>query len=330
MRMKCGGHRAVASALLLAILTSTASACGQSPPPKRPARSIKSTPKTTGTAAIPAPPADRATLTKLPRAGLPLVTVKVKGKTTLALFDTGATAHLLSKRFLATINAKVESTGGNDAVDHNGKIFRLEKVRAPIRIEGFSHDEKGDLFAADLPKSLHEVGVGAIVSPSLLAGSGERVEIDFRENVVLRTKSATGESKDNVVLAEELCKDESGGKLYGLSAMIGQAGGMPSLVRLLVDSGSDRSDLFKDGPKGKTLLPLVTSSRKATVATGEAKAKTVDDIEVRVGAWKWLLDLDLIGGAGDPGCPRDGVLGMDALSRCKLVMQSGELSVSCD
>ncbi len=313
-------------ALYGAALAMLLSCSGSAKPPAK--RAASRAPKPAASTVSAGAGGERTQLTKLPKAGLPLVRIRIRGHSTLALFDTGSTAHLLSRHFLKTIEAKTEPTG-NEAVDHNGKPFRLERVRAPLRVEGFLRDERGAVFVADLPKALHEMGVGAIVSPSLLVSSGERLEIDLENGIAVRSK-AEKTSAPNVLRSEEICKDESGGSLYGLSAMIVHTAAPPALARLLVDTGSDRSDLFKDGPQGKALLPLVTSIRKATVATGEAKARSVDDIEVRIGAWRWLLDLDLISGAGDPACPRDGVLGMDALARCKLVYQANELTMSCE
>jgi hypothetical protein len=48
-----------------------------------------------------------------------------------------------------------------------------------------------------------------------------------------------------------------------------------------------------------------------------------------VGDWSMTADIDLVPGAADPACPRDGVVSMDALEGCTLLLGRDRVRGRC-
>ena len=64
-------------------------------------------------------------------------------------------------------------------------------------------------------------------------------------------------------------------------------------------------------------------------ASGQISARKLKGAHVTTGSFSTLADVDLIGGAGEPSCPRDGVLAMDVLRACVLLLGRSQVYGRC-
>ena len=101
-------------------------------------------------------------------------------------------------------------------------------------------------------------------------------------------------------------------------------------VDLLLDTGAIQTDLLTSSPAGRALAPRATPAKETMyTASGVTRATVVHGASVRVGGWSVTSDVDLLPGVADPTCPRDGVVSMDALRACTLVLGRASLRGRC-
>jgi predicted aspartyl protease len=101
-------------------------------------------------------------------------------------------------------------------------------------------------------------------------------------------------------------------------------------AQLLIDTGAHHSDMFATSKPGKAILPRSQANAEAVyAASGKVTSRTVKDAKFQVGALEVTRDVDLIPGKQDDFCPRDGVLAMDVLKQCVLVLERHTVSGTC-
>ncbi len=90
---------------------------------------------------------------------------------------------------------------------------------------------------------------------------------------------------------------------------------------LLVDTGAQHSDIFSTSTAGQKLAAQSAINKEPMyTASGKISARMLKRARVTAGAFSILTDVDVIAGAGDSSCPRDGVLAMDVLRSCALLL----------
>ncbi len=98
-----------------------------------------------------------------------------------------------------------------------------------------------------------------------------------------------------------------------------------------MDTGAEHSGLLASSPAGKALAPRsVPNTEKLYAAGGRLAARTVKGARVDVGDFAVHADVVLIPGESDPDCPRDGVVSMDVLRACTLVLGKKGMAGRCE
>jgi len=292
----------------------------------------------TATAQEPLPGPHRATLRfelngrKFP---LPLVHGSVAGEPVWMLVDTGANSHVIASWVARKVGLPMRALGDVGS-DHTGRAVSAYTVEHP----GVVLDEWGALpdapmLVTDVPEPIERIGIGAFVSPQWLAAAGEATVLDFgaREMRSAAWDDATAAldalaGHDIAPHGARLCRDEASaikGLAFVLPASVDGHG-----VDLLVDTGAHRTDLLTTSRAGKVLAGRATPSREQMyAASGLVKTSLVRAAALRIGDWSLTADIDLVPGVADPVCPRDGVVSMDALQGCTLVLSRKGLRGRC-
>jgi predicted aspartyl protease len=120
--------------------------------------------------------------------------------------------------------------------------------------------------------------------------------------------------------AARRCEDDgpAGGLAFVVPAEIAR-----EKVRLLLDTGAQRSDLLATSEAAKKLASEnAVPSDPLFGAAGRIEGRQLRGVAVRAGGVATTATVNLVQGVADPSCPRDGVLGMDLLRRCALVFGS--------
>ncbi len=264
---------------------------------------------------------------------LPVVRGTVSGRPTWMLVDTGASSHVIAGWFAKKIGLKLNRLG-DMATDHAGRSVVMSRVDAPkVAIDGWGDLADETMVVSDVPPIIEKLGIGAFISPQKLNETGDAVVLDLRA-AEMRTASFKEAARPEIGVATLIgegtrpCLDADSpvsGVAYMARATVGGREAW-----LLVDTGAERSDLLLGSGPGQALAPKsVPAKGQMYGASGKLTSRTVRRAAVTVGELDFVLDLDLIGGESDPHCPRDGVLSMDVLRKCVLVLGKKQMVARC-
>ena len=265
---------------------------------------------------------------------LPLVNGTIAGQPVLMLVDTGANSHVIAGWLARKLNLNMKKLG-DVGTDHVGKTittFRIEKPELAI-------DEWGPLAAApvlatDVPDVIEKLGIGAFISPQRLVEDGDSVVLDLAKGELRPAwwdeahyeLSATGVPLMNT---EAHACEETEGPIKGLAFVV-SATVETQKVELLLDTGAQHSDVFTTSPAGQKLAAQsVVNKEPMYTASGKISARKLRSARVASGSFAVTTDVDLIGGSSDASCPRDGVLAMDVLRSCTLLLGRSRVYGRC-
>jgi hypothetical protein len=266
---------------------------------------------------------------------LPVVSGTIAGQPVLMLVDTGANSHVLAG-WLARKLALPMKKLGDIGTDHVGKsiaTYRIDKLE--MTIDDWGPLSATTVLATEVPDVIEKLGIGAFISPQRLDEEGDAVVLDLAKGEIrsawwddaLYELSATGTS---LVQPEHgrAC-EENDGPVKGLAFVV------PSVVdsqkvQLLVDTGAQHSDVFTSSPAGQKLVSQSTVSKEPMyTASGKISARKLKGAHITTGAFAVTADVDLIQGAADSSCPRDGVLAMDVLRSCAVLFGRSRVYGRC-
>jgi predicted aspartyl protease len=306
------------------------------PPPKSPAAGA---PAPRETVAKPAPKSDKRVALRYELRGhhfpLPLVHGTVAGKPTWMLVDTGANSHVVAGWLARQVGLPLKKLGDLGS-DHAGRTIATFRVDHPqVTIDEWGSVPDGPMLATEVPPLIEELGIGGFISPQrLVEGDGGAVVLDFVGGEMRASRydeaiHKLGHHGSSIAPnGGRVCEDDAS-PIQGLAFVIpASVEGRP--VDLLVDTGAQRSDLLVSSSTGKALSPRsVANKEQLYAASGRMTSRTVKGATVSVGDFAVRTDLDLIPGSADPYCPRDGVVSMDVLRACVLVLGKTSMSGRC-
>ena len=265
---------------------------------------------------------------------LPLVTGTIGGQPVLMLLDTGANSHVIAGWLARKLNLGMKKLG-DIGTDHVGKTiatFRIEKPE--LAIDDWGPLAMTPVLATDVPDVIEKLGIGAFISPQRLVDEGDAVVLDLAKGELRPAwwdeahyeLSATGVP---LLLAEARACEETEGPIKGLAFVV-PATVDSQRVELLLDTGAQHSDVFTTSIAGQKLVPQsVVNKEPMYTASGKISARKLKGARVTSGAFSVTADVDLIGGAADASCPRDGVLAMDVLRSCALLLGRSRVYGRC-
>jgi predicted aspartyl protease len=329
------------SCLLLAPLASCGGATGEAPPSRMAsgATLAASIPDLAPKSAAAPRPERRSVELRFDLNGrafpLPLLHGAVSGEPVWMLVDTGANSHVIASWVARKVGMKLRPLGSVGS-DHTGHAMSASAVDHPnVTIDGWGPIDDAPMLVTDVPKAIEGLGIGVFVSPQWLAEGAEGIVLDLGAHV-MRSEfwdDAAREIADRggASIAPEggrICESR-GSLIRGLSFVL-PASVDGRKVELLLDTGAQRTDLLTTSTAGQLLLGRSSASREQMyTASGLVRARLVRAAHVKLGAWTVTTDIDLVRGVADPSCPRDGVVSMDALATCTLLVGRKEMLGRC-
>jgi hypothetical protein len=244
----------------------------------------------------------------------------------MLLLDTGAYDHLLEGWFAHEL-ADAEASGKTGAViDHaNRKVVMDRWSEVSLALDGWGPlGTIRPLATRDETMGPFSLGIGGILSPQKLA-SGGAVVLDFpagemsMEDPVL---AAGRVDARRVSLGTAIrC-----GSAYTLAATVEGKG-----ARLLVDTGAAATDLKATSVPGRALAGRSSLARDLMAVGGAVPSRVIHDASVAVGQLAVKLDVPLVDDRPlATRCPSDGVMGMDVLASCIVLIQPNAMRIGCD
>ena len=266
---------------------------------------------------------------------LPLVHGSIAGLSVWMLIDTGANSHVIASWVARKAGLSMRPLGDVGS-DHTGRAVSAYTVEHPaVSIDDWGALNDGPMLVTDVPEPIERIGIGAFISPQWLAAAGDALVLDLA-NREMRTAgwgeaSEALDARPGQELAPRgvrLCRDDASaikGLAFVLRASVDGHG-----VDLLLDTGAHRTDLLSTSQAARLLAPRATPNREQMyAASGLVKTSLVHAADVRIGDWSLTSDVDLVPGVADPVCPRDGVVSMDALQSCTLLLGRDRVRGRC-
>jgi hypothetical protein len=261
-----------------------------------------------------------------PTRRIPLVHGVIAGRATMLLLDTGAYDHLLEGWFAHELQ-DAEASGKSAAViDHaNRKVTMDAWSEVSLALDGWGPlGTIRPLATRDQTMGPVTLGIGCILSPQKLAHGGAIV-IDF----------PAGEMRAEDV-AEAAARIETHRISLGTAVRCGTAYIVAATVegkdaRLLVDTGAAGTDLKGTSAPGRALAGRSAIARDIYAVGGAVTTRVIADAKLVVGQLDTRLDVQLVEDrAFATRCASDGVVGMDVLASCVLVIEPNAMRVGCD
>lgn len=263
----------------------------------------------------------------------PVVRATIAGHTGLFLIDTGAGVHTLADWFVNT--AKISTSPVASTV--TGSTGNVSRIRVARSVKGQWDDgtalELPEATVVQFPPIFQSHNLAGLLSPQLLAPTGQAAVLDLtqpslRVQTYVETESRvpyTSATAPSPSRSEACLNPESSftNRLYPVSVSVDQIAGS-----MLLDTGATLT-VFSDESAIARKIEQRSVPGASTQGIGGVRQaqRTVRNLHLRRGNSVVTLN-PAIGDSGSR-CGPDGVLGMDALRSCILILGHDSLSLSC-
>jgi hypothetical protein len=275
-----------------------------------------------------AAPGARTPIERVDRSRLvPVVHATIADHPTLLLVDTGAYDHILHGWFVHVLQEGEAATKSEAVVDHAARSVSVERWSSlSFAIDGWSP------LAPIKPAVLGDenlgpraIGIGGILSPQRLATAGRAVALDFPANEMAEVSEAAATARLGAHGSFLGVATSCDGAHYVLAATVE---GKPA--QLIVDTGSFTTDLKASSSPGRALAGRSSIAREIYTVGGPVETRVLSDAELKAGQLSTKLDVRVVSDRTRASrCPHDGVLGMDVLRACVLVMDASRMRIAC-
>jgi hypothetical protein len=260
------------------------------------------------------------------RTPCPLVHVQAKGKETLFIVDTGATANALTKWFAEDLGITTTSHAEDAARDFAGTA--LEVARAgPLDITADGTViGRGFIPVVATPILARPRGIGGVLSPRLLLRPNFVAVLDLPADRLAVVEGALqGDPwKGEKSLARDGTRACGTRGIYLVPAALD---GASALLRL--DTGSEQTSVFAASAIGQALSSRMAVAPGAQSSVGQEFGQK-DGVSFEAGRVTAKLSVRLIPGEPSAACKYDGLLGMDALRGCQIILDPDRAFARCE
>lgn len=254
----------------------------------------------------------------------PILKATVGSKATgYFLIDTGASSNVLASWYAKDLPKDKKSE--MDVPDSTGHMVKITLVKSDLKID--SKILKGQTFlVTELPPDFEKNKIAGIISPKALSSV---IVLDLKTPQLSVGDSVKGMQKaykvELIPRKQQTTCVAPTSSLYAIDVTVGQ-----HATKLLVDSGSATTKIFLRSKIGQLLKP--TAQKTGKQASGISGNK-VDLLELPSGPIRFAdyqtTSSILLQDADGKGCPSDGLLGMDLLRHCILIMAKDDIGISC-
>jgi len=265
----------------------------------------------------------------------PLVRASIAGHETLFIVDTGASASVLADWYVEVAGIPASARTDSAARGSGGKATAERLVH---RLQGrWSDDQPFTLYEAiviafpPIFKSLH---LGGLVSPQLLAPAGMAAVLDLKTPSLkfvpfARALSDLRRTKAPTVPIDltPSCRNPDSKLVNRQYLAPVTTAGVTDLV--LVDTGATKTIFSEESAIARAIESGSEPGPPSEGVGGELDGRRiVRDVQLKRGGRIVALNPS-IGKVSVP-CAGKGILGMDALRSCLLILGDNEMAFSCD
>jgi hypothetical protein len=261
----------------------------------------------------------------------PLLRATVNGQVVWFLVDTGASLPTLATWFVAAVHFPtrpsklmlVGATGATTRAKDVGPFSIQTRDGTPFAIPGAVVTDFPDVFA--------EQKIAGLLSPQLLAPSGQAAVLNLRTPSLgfgpFSTEvAALGITATAATAGTRVCPSTDpsiNGRTYGVPVTVA---GIPG--EMTADTGATSTTIASARIARALAARAVANGEIQGVGGDPEKAKTVAGVTVVRASVARKLDV-LLSASSGTDCGADGLLGMDALRGCTLVLGDKAMGIGC-
>jgi hypothetical protein len=263
----------------------------------------------------------------------PLVRVRIAEHEAIFLVDSGASTHVLADWFVKKAGISSAETDST-AQGSSGKTTRERVVH---QLEGHWGDGQSfnlnEAVVVAFPRYFESLRIGGLVSPQLLAPPGTAAVLDLK--IPALHFSPFARALSDLQLSElppvaigrtQACRNRESvlvNRQYVTRVSLGRAADL-----MLVDTGATKTILSRDSKIAQVVEGRNETSAPSESVGGEVDARRmVRGVRLLRGGKSIALDPSI--GGVSASCNAKGILGMDALRGCVLVLGASDLALSC-
>jgi hypothetical protein len=250
--------------------------------------------------------------------------ININGHSVWFIIDTGASVHTLASWLVTEAGIVTHATSGTANGSTGGKSAVQAVYGAAIRV-----NDSGDVLplreaiVVDFPPVFHGQRIGGLLSPQLLAPAKMAAILDLHAPRLSFGPAPVASAGTRV------CRNSNSlfvNRLY--AAPVSPGGTQAPMLLMLVDTGATSSVASSSSPLTAALSGRATVSGHTQGVGGAAIiTRTVPNVALKFGGSGATVALTIAG--SPPSCGADGLLGMDALRGCRLVLGESAFAWTC-
>jgi hypothetical protein len=264
----------------------------------------------------------------------PLVKARIAGHEAVFIVDSGASVHMLADWYAEAAGIPAEKI----ATVVTGASGETAPARLSRRLRG--HWSDGQRFVLDdamiiaFPPYFKSLHLGGLVSPQALASTGMAAVLDLRVPSLrfVPYERALSELRRSTTPTAPIdltppCQYRGANHINRLYSAAVTVGGATDLM--LIDTGATGSIFSDQSNIGRAIgtgseLDTPSDNVGGTVSTN----RIVRNVPVQRGGGIVTLSPD-VGKTSSSRCNAQGILGMDALRSCLLILSENQMAFSC-
>ena len=262
----------------------------------------------------------------------PAVQLTVNGQSAWFLFDTGVGVHMVASWFADAVGLKTDEAFGEEAqgIDSTGRTVAFRGLRElATRLDDGNPLTLALAAVADFPPEFRQFRIGGALSPQLLADQGQAAALDLR---VPELRIEAFEQSVRRLGARRLPRDQ-------VQVCGSTKDPVPNLVFAIgVSAGGRKGTMALDTGAGVTKLvaqsvllrgvKLASGGQTTGVAGKPQPYRLARGLRMTFGDYHATVDARVVNETRGR-CGADGLLGLDAMGRCAIVLSEKELAVAC-
>lgn len=259
----------------------------------------------------------------------PILRATVNGQSIAFLIDTGASVHTVAKWFVTA--AHLRSTAAGSTLRGSTGAIAQARDAAPFQVttrDGNALDVRG-AAVVDFPQIFADQHIAGLLSPQMLAPAGQAAVLNLRAPSLTFAPIGTavaslGVPAAGAIAGTHICPTQGNtpGRLYAVPVTVAGID-----ADMTVDTGATETTVASTRIARALAARASNNGRVQGIGGDTQTAQTVDGVTVVRAGTARKITLTL-GGTTD-GCGPDGLLGMDALRGCTLVLGDKTFAWTC-
>ena len=261
----------------------------------------------------------------------PLLRATVRGQPVWFIVDTGASVNTLASWLVNAAHLEPRQTTAT-ATGSTGAEKTVRMIASEmIQLDGGRQLALREAIVVEFPPIFAEQRIGGLLSPQLLAPRHAAAVLDLRVPTLRfepfkMAVTKLGRHRLSVSSSSRVCRNSESpfeNRQYAASAT---AAGI--VGTLLVDTGATSTLVAPGSRIAAALMDRASESGRTQGVGGDAQTTRIaPNVRFERGGTASTIAVTIGGSA--PSCGRDGLIGMDALRQCILVLGESAFAWSC-